>query len=610
MDPRTPSRGLPSQPQDAGGRRFTPGELIDNDRYYILALVGVGGMADVYQVADHKLEQSVALKHLRRESPSEPLDPGRVRKEVIAARQVTHPHVCRVYDVGEHDGESFLTMELIDGPDFAKLLRQNGPIAGQRLVEIAQQLCAGLTAIHEAGLLHLDLKPANVMLDDKGRVRIMDLGLAAVSRGPGELIGTPAYMAPEQLRGEGVTVQTDIYAIGLVLYELSTGRRAFTAGSIAEALEVRKVPPAPPRAFAAGIDPRLERAILACLAESPSQRPATARSLLKRLAPTKDTVAPLPSSRREHHDPFSLFQRASIRLRRSRSVQTKEPGTVRVALISLPELPLKIRRFSTSRGAAKEDAATYSLATFTGPAATRLLATFKESVTTAVETMKADVVCVNELGFPSRYGKASRAAKRFTFGISRKLEALVVAGSAHHSDTRFNTGYLYYPGGPSEGIAFHKGSSAVNIGELIQTPSRHYIEAVDVFGLRIAVVFAWDLADFGVVNSLSRMYDDIHIILVPSYSAKTEKLTRVVRFASQAIPGVVAMVNPRLSMAVSPPVVIARMGMALQPTRSVTTSTGATVCTFEIDLDDFHTARYEERLRRGDLPWAYRPPSP
>ena len=155
------------------------------------------------------------------------------------ARQVSHPNVCRVYDIGEVEGHTFLSMEYVDGEDLASLLRRIGRFPQDRGLEIARQICAGLAAAHERGVVHRDLKPANVMLDGAGKVRITDFGLAGVS---GESIraGTPAYMAPEQLAGGEVTARSDIYALGLVLYEIFTGQRALEGRNLAELIDRRE----------------------------------------------------------------------------------------------------------------------------------------------------------------------------------------------------------------------------------------------------------------------------------------------------------------------------------------------------------------------------------
>ena len=190
--------------------------------------------------------------------------------EVRAARTVSHPAVCRVYDVGQAEGRHFLSMEFIDGEDLASSLRRIGRFPMDKGLEIARQLCAGLAAVHEKGLLHRDLKPANVMLDGRGKVRLTDFGLAGEvesGMGGGEVAGTPAYMAPEQLAGGPATVQSDIYALGLVLYEVFTGRRAFEATTIAALRgKQERETPAPMSDSSAGIDPAIEEVILRCLA--------------------------------------------------------------------------------------------------------------------------------------------------------------------------------------------------------------------------------------------------------------------------------------------------------------------------------------------------------
>ena len=210
---------------------FVPGQVLAG-RYRIVGLLGGGGMGEVYRADDLRLGQPVALKFL---PPGFAADPRRLavfHNEVRLAREVSHPNVCRVYDIGEVDGQVFLSMEYIDGEDLASLLRRIGRVPHDKALEIARQVCAGLAAAHEKGMLHRDLKPGNVMIDGRGRARITDFGLAALagSVGRGDIrSGTPAYMAPEQLAGQEVTVRSDIYALGLVLYELFTGSRAIEA---------------------------------------------------------------------------------------------------------------------------------------------------------------------------------------------------------------------------------------------------------------------------------------------------------------------------------------------------------------------------------------------
>jgi serine/threonine protein kinase len=202
--------------------------MILSERYRIIGLVGRGGMGEVYRADDLKLGQPVALKFLPAKLASEPAWIERFYAEVRHARGVSHPNVCRVYDVGEIEGRHFLSMEYVDGEDLASLLRRIGRLPPDKAVEIARELCAGLAAAHDKGVLHRDLKPANVMIDGRGRAKITDFGLAVGVEGDergAEVSGTPAYMAPEQLSGKGASVQSDVYALGLVLYEIFTGRK-------------------------------------------------------------------------------------------------------------------------------------------------------------------------------------------------------------------------------------------------------------------------------------------------------------------------------------------------------------------------------------------------
>ncbi len=206
-------------------------------RYRIVALLGRGGMGEVYRAHDLTLGQEVALKFLPEVAARNPAALARFYNEVRIARQVSHANVCRVYDLGEVEGQPYLSMEYIDGEDLGSLLRRIGRLPSDKAIEIARQLCAGLAAAHAKGVLHRDLKPANVMLNGRGQVVVTDFGLAALADEiPGEEIrnGTPAYMAPEQLAGREVTVQSDIYSLGLVLYEIFTGKRAFEASTLAE----------------------------------------------------------------------------------------------------------------------------------------------------------------------------------------------------------------------------------------------------------------------------------------------------------------------------------------------------------------------------------------
>jgi serine/threonine-protein kinase len=249
-------------------------------RYRIFGLVGKGGMGEVYRADDLKLGQTVALKFLPVEVERDAERLARFLEEVRIARQITHPNVCRVYDVGEVEGHHFLSMEFVDGEDLSSLLRRIGRLPRDKAIQIARQLCAGLAAAHEQGILHRDLKPANVMIDGRGRARITDFGLARLAgevRAADVGAGTPAYMAPEQISGKGVTVRSDLYALGLVLYELCTGQPAFKGTTPAElARQKSETTPTSPAQIVEGFDPAVERVILRCLERDAANRPASA----------------------------------------------------------------------------------------------------------------------------------------------------------------------------------------------------------------------------------------------------------------------------------------------------------------------------------------------
>src|SRR5258708_17898600 len=269
----------PSSPEyQLGEGRFLPGRLIAG-RYRIIALLGKGGMGEVYRADDLTLGQAIGLKFLPEEAAGDSGLLERLRNEVRIARRVSHPNVCRVYDVGDVDGQTFFTMEYVDGEDLASLLRRIGRLPPDKALDIARQLCAGLAAAHTKGVLHRDLKPANIMLDGRGQVVITDFGLAGLAddiRGNEIRSGTPAYMSPEQLAGKEVSPRSDIYALGLVLYEVFTGKRAFAEKFAGPVHAHAGHTPSRPSSVVKDMDPIVERVILRCLEQEPTARPATA----------------------------------------------------------------------------------------------------------------------------------------------------------------------------------------------------------------------------------------------------------------------------------------------------------------------------------------------
>lgn len=225
----------------------------------------------------------------------------RFRNEVRTARRVSHANVCRVYDVGEAEGHTFLSMQYVDGDDLTSLLRRIGRLPHDKAVDIARQLCAGLAAAYRESVLHRDLKPANIMLDSRGHAVITDFGLAELIEQiqTGDLrSGTPTYMAPEQLAGKEVTAHSDIYSLGLVLYELFTGKRAFEADTLADLVKHRSARSVTsPSSWIKDLDPAVERVIMQCLEADPAKRPRSALVLAAAL-PGGRSLGSSPSRRR------------------------------------------------------------------------------------------------------------------------------------------------------------------------------------------------------------------------------------------------------------------------------------------------------------------------
>ncbi len=286
--------GTPNRLSSASDEgRFLPGTLVAG-RYRVISLLGRGGMGEVYRATDLTLAQPVALKFLPETGPDVQRTLERFHNEVRVARQVSHPNVCRVYDLGEVDGMPYISMEYVDGEDLESLLRRIGRLPAAKAVEIARKIAAGVAAAHAKGVIHRDLKPANIMLDKRGNAVVMDFGLAAVAEqlhGLEARSGTPAYMSPEQLRGEEVTAKSDIYALGLVLYELFTGRRAFEAKSHTDLIRLEEnIEIASMSSLAPDIEPAVEKTVRRCLDPDPARRPSSALSVAMSL-PGGDPLA-------------------------------------------------------------------------------------------------------------------------------------------------------------------------------------------------------------------------------------------------------------------------------------------------------------------------------
>ncbi|HEY2414727.1 MAG TPA: serine/threonine-protein kinase [Pirellulaceae bacterium] len=247
-------------------------------RYRIVSPLGRGGMGVVYRADDVELGQTVALKFLGEKLRDRPDAVEYLRREVRTARQVTNPNVVRVFDIGQCDGEVFISMEYVAGEDLESLVRRVGPLPEAKVRQIARQMASGLAAAHDAGILHRDLKPANVMIDDAGKVRILDFGIASAvddERMLARLAGTPGFFAPEVLFGEQPSRQSDMYAWGLVIYFAATGKLPKTGKvSREEAGEAL---------FLSGEGPELAECVCACLQADPNLRPKSADDLVAAL---------------------------------------------------------------------------------------------------------------------------------------------------------------------------------------------------------------------------------------------------------------------------------------------------------------------------------------
>ena len=292
-----------------------PIAVLSDGRYRIFEAIGHGGMGEVYRAHDLKLDTPVALKFLPARLAH---DPGRLAlllNEVRVARQVSHPNVCRVYDVVESEGRHFLTMELIEGETLSQHLARKGRLDSDEALSLARQICLGLAAAHEQGVLHRDLKPSNVMVDERGVARISDFGLAEAARevtGGRAREGTPSYLAPEALESGRVTAKSDLFSLGLVLHELFVGAPAILSSPAERSDAYRDVPT------------RAAQVILQCLERDPSRRPASARAVAEGLPGGGTTLAGVQAAQRRA-DRIAAF-RDELRELRSTGVIRLDPG--------------------------------------------------------------------------------------------------------------------------------------------------------------------------------------------------------------------------------------------------------------------------------------------
>ena len=265
-----------------------PGRFLGN-RYEIVKLLGEGGMGKVYQARDLEVDCFVALKVIRPDLAQNPEILHRFKQELILAREVTHRNVIRIFDLGQAKGIKFITMEFVEGRDLRAVLRERGKLSPDEAVQIIVQVCRALEAAHAAGVVHRDLKPQNIMLDAKDRVYVMDFGIAHSLETPGmtqtgALMGTPEYMSPEQAKGMKVDARSDLFALGIIFYEMLTGVSPYKADTaLATLLKRTQERPQPP----ADVDPTIPKPIsdvvMKCLEIDRDRRYSTAREILEDL---------------------------------------------------------------------------------------------------------------------------------------------------------------------------------------------------------------------------------------------------------------------------------------------------------------------------------------
>jgi len=267
-------------------------------RFVIERPLGAGGMGAVYLARDEQLGEAVALKVIAGMALLDPGSAERLRREASMARRISHPNVVRMHDLGEENGLLFVSMEYVTGESLATRIERLGTLTPSQLRPILAQLCEGLAAAHAAGVVHRDLKPANILIDAQERVKLIDFGIARADLHAGMtatnmIVGTPEYMAPEQIKGGAVDARTDIYALGAVLYHALTGRPPFRGATpISVGLAHCTDPVVPPKQLRPDLPVAWDAAVTRMLEKTPAARFAGAHAVLAALSASGDSEAP------------------------------------------------------------------------------------------------------------------------------------------------------------------------------------------------------------------------------------------------------------------------------------------------------------------------------
>jgi serine/threonine protein kinase len=288
---------------------LSPGTLF-HGRYEILGTLGRGGMGMVYRARDKTLDEIVAIKVLRPDFAQDPTMAGRFRSEIKLARKVRHRNVCAIHDYGEEKGLLYISMELVEGIDLKRLLREKGALRFEEAFDVSIQIAEGLQAVHDAGIIHRDLKSPNIMVDPQKVARLMDFGIAkrqeggGASTATGQILGTPEYMSPEQAQGQHVDFRSDVYALGIVIYEIFTGDVPFRGETPIST--ILKHLHDPPPIDAARLPDSLRPVLKSALSKEPEGRYPTARALAEALRTARAT------GRRDHEVPTAVLEAPTL----------------------------------------------------------------------------------------------------------------------------------------------------------------------------------------------------------------------------------------------------------------------------------------------------------